>query len=851
MNRTRDEFGAATKETLARRVGFHCSNPACWQMTSGPADDPNKSVNIGVAAHITAASAEGPRFDLSLTSDQRRSIDNGIWLCQNCGKLVDSDLQRFTVDQLCQWRRWAEGAALQLIGGGPRGRSGAFLAYLGAPLPPADTVPEPGPLPPGFRMPLARNALFTGRAESLKEVAHRLLYETTGPALVTQAVAGMGGVGKTQLAAELAYRYGRYFVGVHWVNAAQPDGIGAEVAACGLAMRLADWPEKLPEQIERTIGAWGESGPRLVVLDNLEDAGAAGEWLARLGAGGCARLLVTARRSVWPRELGLAPLRLPVFSPEESRAYLRRYVGEERASDGELDALAERLGRLPLALRLAGRYLDSDQSLTARGYLEELGVVLDHPAMKGWLAALGNLKGQDLDLAASFAKSWARVTDEGARRVFAAAAWCAPNEPIPGELLARAAGLDAPQCGGAVSLLVGLGLLEREEGDEGPLIHPLLAEFGRQIHAALGRKLDAPPPALASALADLAYEADMTGLPARFLPLRPHVEAAAAWAEQAVPARGLRGWSRPGRCGTTWATTGTWSPTMPGRGRRTSGPCASTSGPTAPTIPTVAIRVNNLGGVLKALGDLAGARAAYERALRHLAKALPARTTHTSPSTSTTWGVCCRTWATWPGRGRRTSGRCASGRRRLGPDHPQVASGVNNLGSVLQALGDLAGARAAFERALRIDERAYGPDHPDVATDVNNLGGVLQALGDLAGARAAYERALRIDERAYGPDHPDVAIDVNNLGGVLQALGDLAGARAAFERALRIDEQAFGPDHPHVASDVNNLGLVLQALGDLAGARAAFERALRIFVKFLPADHPNIRIVRGNLAGLP
>ena len=87
---------------------------------------------------------------------------------------------------------------------------------------------------------------------------------------------------------------------------------------------------------------------------------------------------------------------------------------------------------------------------------------------------------------------------------------------------------------------------------------------------------------------------------------------------------------------------------------------------------------------------------------------------------------------------------------------------------------DAVAARAAFERALRIDEAVYGPDHTKVAIRVNNLGGVLRDLGDLAGARAALERALKINEAVYGPDHPTVAIRVNNLGSVLQDLGDLA-----------------------------------------------------------------------------
>jgi tetratricopeptide (TPR) repeat protein len=185
-----------------------------------------------------------------------------------------------------------------------------------------------------------------------------------------------------------------------------------------------------------------------------------------------------------------------------------------------------------------------------------------------------------------------------------------------------------------------------------------------------------------------------------------------------------------------------------------------------------------------------------------------------------------------------------------GPDHPTVATYVNNLGDVLRDLGDLAGARAHFERALAIDEAAYGPDDPNVAIRVNNLGEVMRALGDLAGARALLERALRIDEATFGPGHPEVARDVNNLGSVLQDLGELAHARTLLERALRIDEAAYGPDHPTVATYVNNLGDVLREQGDLAGARDNYQRALRIFQASYGPDHPRTRIVAENLRSL-
>ena len=65
-------------------------------------------MNVGVASHITAASPEGPRYDPSLTPEQRRHKSNGIWLCQNHGKLVDSDSEHFTVEKLREWKRLAE-----------------------------------------------------------------------------------------------------------------------------------------------------------------------------------------------------------------------------------------------------------------------------------------------------------------------------------------------------------------------------------------------------------------------------------------------------------------------------------------------------------------------------------------------------------------------------------------------------------------------------------------------------------------------------------------------------------------------------------------------------------------------
>lgn len=88
---------------------------------------------------------------------------------------------------------------------------------------------------------------------------------------------------------------------------------------------------------------------------------------------------------------------------------------------------------------------------------------------------------------------------------------------------------------------------------------------------------------------------------------------------------------------------------------------------------------------------------------------------------------------------------------------------ISQMGVYAYGRADYATAPAAFERALRIGEKALGLKHPSVAIQVNNLGLVLRALGDLAGARAAYERALAIFRRVLGEDHPNTKIVRGNL----------------------------------------------------------------------------------------
>lgn len=115
----RDDFTEKTKISIAKRVAFFCSNPQCRRITTGPKTEDEGSICIGVAAHISAASPGGPRYDPSLTPEARRHQRNGIWLCQICAKLIDSDEKRFTTPIIKAWRQSAEEMAFQEIASDP------------------------------------------------------------------------------------------------------------------------------------------------------------------------------------------------------------------------------------------------------------------------------------------------------------------------------------------------------------------------------------------------------------------------------------------------------------------------------------------------------------------------------------------------------------------------------------------------------------------------------------------------------------------------------------------------------------------------------------------------------------
>lgn len=116
-NIVRDNFSQKTKELLAERAGFTCSNPSCRVNTSGASiNNLSAVVRVGEAAHICAAAPNGARYDKNQSSDERSGYNNGIWLCATCATMIDKDPSTYTVMVLLDWKKQAELRSNRLIG---------------------------------------------------------------------------------------------------------------------------------------------------------------------------------------------------------------------------------------------------------------------------------------------------------------------------------------------------------------------------------------------------------------------------------------------------------------------------------------------------------------------------------------------------------------------------------------------------------------------------------------------------------------------------------------------------------------------------------------------------------------
>jgi len=177
--------------------------------------------------------------------------------------------------------------------------------------------------------------------------------------------------------------------------------------------------------------------------------------------------------------------------------------------------------------------------------------------------------------------------------------------------------------------------------------------------------------------------------------------------------------------------------------------------------------------------------------------------------------------------------------KRFGPDHPETADALCNLGEVYRSLRDYVRAEPLLKRALEIDKKALGLDHPDTAWLLNNLGELYRATGDYAKAEPLLKCALEIDEKTLGPDHPDTATARDNLAALYYSMGDRGKAEALLQPALKIREESPGPENDDLAK-ISSLGKQVTELsqgGKYDDAIPILQQILELAEKKLGPNH--------------
>ena len=157
-------------------------------------------------------------------------------------------------------------------------------------------------------------------------------------------------------------------------------------------------------------------------------------------------------------------------------------------------------------------------------------------------------------------------------------------------------------------------------------------------------------------------------------------------------------------------------------------------------------------------------------------------------------------------------------------EHPDTLKAVRNLAIVLSNQGDLAAARAMYERTLAAEERTLGVEHPSTLATMGSLAAVLLLQGELAAAQEMFERTREGQESALGAAHPDTLRTMGNVAALLANQGDLDAARPLFERELEVSEQTLGAAHPGTLSAARNMAQLLDMQGETDAAAELRQR---------------------------
>jgi transcriptional regulator with XRE-family HTH domain len=614
---------------------------------------------------------------------------------------------------------------------------------------PADLFRPGGAAPIGqaWNVP-PRNPGFAGREGLLATIREALLGRDRAvvQAHTVEALHGMGGVGKTQVALEYAHRFADEYDLISWIAAEQSGLIAEQFAA--LAGRLGCAP---PDPGLMTAGRAAVAELRrrdrwLLVFDNAEKPEDVAGWLP----GGTGHVLITSRTRGWA-EIAV-PVEVDVLARTDSVAILRDRVSGLPAEDA--DRLAEALGDLPLALVQAAAFM-AETGMTEREYTSLLTArataILDQGRPTSYP--------RSLTAVTQLAFDRLRGQDEAAADVAGICAFLAP-EPIPLKWFTS----DPARLPTAVAEITADPVAWRQ----------LLARISQHALARIGSN-------------GLQMHRCTQAI------VRAHLPEAKSRAIQ-IQAAALLAANSPSdpQAPRRWPQ---WAQLLPH---------LIALDPAATNDQDLRELACEAAWYLVRRGDARSghqlARSLYEQWRDRLGP----DDCHTLKAAAAL-GVAAREIGRYGEAHQLNEDTLGRRRRVLGEDHPDTLTSANSLAVDLYTTGNPQAARELHEDTLARRRRVLGEDHPDTLWSATSLADDLRALGEAAQARQLDEETLARRRRVLGDDHPHTLTSAAHLADDLRALGEAAQARQLDEETLAWRRRVLGDDHPDTLASAAHL----------------------------------------------
>jgi len=694
-------------------------------------------------------------------------------------------------------------------------------------------VRYPSSLPENHNIPYLRNIYFTGRDDTLRKISERF---TDGQAIsLTQSITGLGGLGKTQIALEYAYRYCSKYNCIWWVPSETEATMLTAYRNFAHKMKLvSDQEQDDYEVIINKVLTWMDTHSKwLFIYDNADNISADTKWWPRNNR---ENILITTRNR---RGYIGEPLNISEFTKDEAAAFFEKRTGIEGNRDDAL-VLSERLGYLPLALEQAAAYIRNTGCTYAKyiTLLEKYGLKL--------LERIDGVIAYKQPVTVTWQISIDMINNEAAQQIMYLCAYLASDgidaeiftenkdllsELLKEELSDELAALDI------WSELTKYSLLGQQDGALYSM-HRLLQEVVRD-------KVKDDPQWARYCLAvmyeihEFTYETQ-----ARFISLLPHVKSFVTNSESI-----LTDDEEQKAIAYLCMVSGS------GEDDLANYPQALEWYFKASAIrekvlglehTDTAISYNNIGVVYDNQSEYDNALEWYFKALAIYEKILGLE----HPNTATSYnniGMVYYRQGDYDNALQWYFKALPIREKVLGLEHPDTATSYNNIGMVYYRQGDYDNALQWSFKALTIKEKKLGLEHPSTATSYNNIGGVYDSQGEYDNALQWYFKALAIREKKLGLEHPSTATSYNNIGNVYKRQGEYDNALQWYFKDLAICEKKLGLEHPDTATSYNNIGSVYDSKGEYDNALQWYFKALAIYEKKLGTNHPSTKITRENI----